>query len=253
MRPEEVKDLLTAMEEGTTSLEDALALLQRVPVEDLGFARVDTHRELRQGFAEAIYAEGKTADQVVAIATQLTEHSSAPILATRVPDQTATALLAAFPDARHHELARLVVIRPSRNVEHPLGTVAVVTAGTSDLAVAEEAAVTAQALGATVGRVTDVGVAGVHRVLAVQDELRTADVVIVVAGMDGALPSLIGGIVAAPVVAVPTSVGYGAAFDGLAALLTMLNSCAAGVAVVNIDNGFGGAMFALRALRRQPR
>lgn len=249
MRPEEVKDLLTAMEEGTTSLEDALALLQRVPVEDLGFARVDTHRELRQGFAEAIYAEGKTADQVVAIATRLTEHSNAPILATRVPDQTATALLATFPDARHHELARLVVIRP-RDVEQPLGTVAVVTAGTSDLAVAEEAAVTAQALGATVGRVTDVGVAGVHRVLAVQDELRTADVVIVVAGMDGALPSLIGGMVAAPVVAVPTSVGYGAAFDGLAALLTMLNSCAAGVAVVNIDNGFGGAMFALRALRR---
>ena len=249
MRPEEVKDLLTAMEEGTTSLEDALALLQRVPVEDLGFARVDTHRELRQGFAEAIYAEGKTADQVVAIATRLTEHSNAPILATRVPDQTATALLATFPDARHHELARLVVIRP-RDVEQPLGTVAVVTAGTSDLAVAEKAAVTAQALGATVGRVTDVGVAGVHRVLAVHDELRTADVVIVVAGMDGALPSLIGGMVAAPVVAVPTSVGYGAAFDGLAALLTMLNSCAAGVAVVNIDNGFGGAMFALRALRR---
>jgi len=249
MRPEEVKDLLTAMEAGTTSIEDALALLQRVPVEDLGFARVDTHRELRQGFAEAIYAEGKTADQVVAIATRVAEHSAAPVLATRVPERTAAALLAAFPDARHHELARLVVVRPTGDPEQQLGTVAVVSAGTSDLAVAEEAAVTAEALGAAVERVTDVGVAGVHRVLAVQDQLRAADVVVVVAGMDGALPSLIGGMVEAPVVAVPTSVGYGAAFDGLAALLTMLNSCAAGVAVVNIDNGFGGAMFALRALR----
>ena len=253
MRPEEVRNLLTEMEAGTASVEDALALLQRVPVEDLGFARVDTHRELRQGFAEAIYAEEKTADQVVAIATRLAEHSAAPILATRVPDHTAAALLAAFPDAFHHEVARLVVIRPTRDDVQSLGTVAVVSAGTSDLVVAEEAAVTAEALGATVGRVTDVGVAGVHRVLAVQDELRAADVVIVVAGMDGALPSLIGGMVAAPVVAVPTSVGYGAAFEGLAALLTMLNSCAAGVAVVNIDNGFGGAMFAVRALRRQTR
>ncbi len=249
MRPEEVKDLLTAMGEGTTSVDDVLALLQRVPVEDLGFARIDTHRELRQGFAEAIYAEGKTADQVVAIATRLAEHSDAPILATRVPEPTVAALQAAFPDARHHEVARLVVVRPTRDVQR-LGTIAVVSAGTSDLPVAEEAAVTGEALGATVERVSDVGVAGVHRVLAVQDEIRAADVVVVVAGMDGALPSLIGGIVEAPVVAVPTSVGYGAAFDGLAALLTMLNSCAAGVAVVNIDNGFGGAMFALRALRR---
>ena len=252
MRPEEVKDLLTAMGEGTTSVEDALVLLQRVPVEDLGFARIDTHRELRQGFAEAIYAEGKSSDQVVAIATRLAEHSTAPILATRVPERTATALLAAFPGARHHEVARLVVVRPSQD-EAKLGTIAVVSAGTSDMAVAEEAAVTGEALGATVERVSDVGVAGVHRVLAVQDQLRAADVVVVVAGMDGALPSLIGGMVEAPVVAVPTSVGYGAAFDGLAALLTMLNSCAAGVAVVNIDNGFGGAMFALRALRRLQR
>jgi pyridinium-3,5-biscarboxylic acid mononucleotide synthase len=249
MRPEEVKDLLTAMGEGTTSVEDVLALLQRVPVEDLGFARIDTHRELRQGFAEAIYAEGKTADQVVAIATHLADHSTAPVLATRVPERTAAALLATFPDARYHEVARLVVVRPTRDVQK-LGTIAVVSAGTSDLPVAEEAAVSGEALGATVERVSDVGVAGVHRVLEVQDQLRAADVVVVIAGMDGALPSLIGGMVEAPVVAVPTSVGYGAAFDGLAALLTMLNSCAAGVAVVNIDNGFGGAMVALRVLRR---
>jgi NCAIR mutase (PurE)-related protein len=251
MRPEEVRELLTAMREGTTSVDDALGVLQRLPVEDLGFARLDIHRELRQGLPETIYAEGKTSEQVTAIAARLLETTAAPVLATRVGDETASALTTEFPDAVYHPVARVVVVRAERpGVE--LGTVAVVCAGTSDLPVAEEAAVVASALGAKVNQITDVGIAGLHRVLSVQDELRDADAVIVVAGMEGALASLVGGITPAPVVAVPTSVGYGSAFEGLAALLAMLNSCAAGVVVVNIDNGFGAAVSALRFLRSRP-
>lgn len=248
MRPEEVKALLNDMKNGSTTIDDALRVLRRSPVEDLGFAQLDTHRELRQGIPEAIYAEGKTSEQVVAIAQRLVGSTTSSVLATRVSDETAGALLAAFPDAQHHPIARLVVIR-SQQQTADLGTVTVVSAGTSDLPVAEEAAITAGALGATIERINDVGVAGVHRLLAVQDRLHESDVVIVVAGMEGALASLVGGITAAPVVAVPTSIGYGASFEGLAALLAMLNSCAAGVAVMNIDNGFGAAVFALRLLR----
>jgi NCAIR mutase (PurE)-related protein len=248
MRPEEVRELLTAMQDGSTSVEEALATLQRLPVEDLGFARLDTHRELRQGLPEAIYADGKTPEQIAAIAARLVETTSAPVLATRVSDDAASVLTTEFPDAVHHPIARVVVVR-SEQASVALGTVAVVCAGTSDLPVAEEAAVVAAALGARIERITDVGVAGLHRVLSVQDELRNADVVIVVAGMEGALASLVGGITPAPVIAVPTSVGYGSAFEGLAALLAMLNSCAAGVVVVNIDNGFGAAMCAIRILR----
>jgi hypothetical protein len=169
-----------------------------------------------------------------------------------VADDVAVALLARFPDADHNALARVVVIRAMTSAA-ALGTVAIVCAGTSDLPVAEEAAVTAASLGATIERINDVGVAGIHRLLAVQDRLHEADVIIVIAGMEGALASLVGGITAAPVVAVPTSVGYGASFEGLAALLAMLNSCAAGVAVMNIDNGFGAAVFALRLLRSKNR
>ena len=248
MRPDEVKDLLRGVAEGATGTEDALRALERLPVQDLGFATLDTHRELRQGLPEAIYAEGKTPEQVVEIAARLLETTTGPVLATRVPDETALALIARFPEARHHESARLVVLRREKALVE-LGTVAVVAAGTSDLPVADEAACTADAVGAAVQRINDVGVAGVHRVLAVEDRLREADVVIVVAGMEGALASLVGGITPAPVIAVPTSVGYGASFEGLAALLAMLNSCAAGVVVMNIDNGFGAAAFALRLLR----
>ena len=252
MRPEEVKALLKGMKDGTTTTEDALRQLQRSPVEDLGFAQLDTNRELRQGIPEAIFSEGKTASQVVAIAKRLLEATTSPVLATRVSDQTAEALLAMFPDAEHNALARVVVIRPVTDTTS-LGTVAIVSAGTSDLPVAEEAAVTASTLGASIERINDVGVAGIHRLLAVQDRLHQADVIIVIAGMEGALASLVGGIAAAPVVAVPTSVGYGASFEGLAALLAMLNSCAAGVAVMNIDNGFGAGVFALRLLRSKNR
>jgi NCAIR mutase (PurE)-related protein len=249
MRPEEVKDLLKGYNDGTTSLDEAVRALQRLPVEDLGFAQLDTHRELRQGMPEAIYAEGKTPEQVVAIAGNLLERSSGAVLATRASEETATALLERFPDAIHHERARLVVLRADAGRYD--GTIAVVAAGTSDLPVADEAAGTIEAIGARVDRITDAGVAGLHRILAVQDRLHDADAVIVVAGMEGALASIVGGISSAPVVAVPTSVGYGASFEGLAALLAMLNSCAAGVTVTNIDNGFGAAMFAMRLLRKR--
>jgi NCAIR mutase (PurE)-related protein len=230
------------------TVEEAVGALRELPVEDLGFARLDTHRELRQGLPEGIYAEGKQTHEVIAIAERLLERATSPVLATRVDSNMAPALIAAFPTAIHHERGRIVVFGPERTRTPTIGTVAIVSAGTSDLGVAEEASVTATAYGAEVHQVTDVGVAGLHRVLSVQDELHSADVVIVVAGMEGALASIIGGISSAPVIAVPTSVGYGSSFDGLAALLAMLNSCAAGVAVMNIDNGFGAASFALRLL-----
>jgi NCAIR mutase (PurE)-related protein len=251
MREEELRDLLAAVRDGTTSIEETVRELRHLPVENLRFAQVDTHRELRQGLPEAIYAERKTPDQVVAIARALLRSTTGAVLATRVTAETAAALTEEWPEAVHHEICRVVVVRPDASSHAPRrqGCVAVVSAGTSDIPVAEEAAIVCESLGAEVRRVTDVGVAGVHRVLATQDLLQQADVVIVVAGMEGALPSLVGGITGAPVIAVPTSVGYGASFDGLAALLGMLNSCAAGVAVVNIDNGFGAATFAARLLR----
>jgi len=248
MRPEELEQLLTGMNEGRTSMEEALRVLRRVPTEDLGFAKLDTHRELRQGLPEAIYAEGKTTEQVLAIAARLLGSTTSPVLATRCSPEVAGALVAAHPEAVHHDRARLVVLRAALGAE--LGTVVVVCAGTSDLPVADEAAATAGALGAGIDRVNDVGVAGVHRLLEIQDRLHAADVVIVVAGMEGALASLVGGISSAPVIAVPTSVGYGATFEGLAALLGMLTSCAAGLTVTNIDNGFGAGVAAMRIIRK---
>ena len=247
MRPEELETLLADLRADRITADDAVRALQRLPVENLGFARLDTHRELRQGLPEAIYAEGKSASQVVTIATRMLETTTSPVLSTRTPPETAAALLRAFPAARHHPAARLVVVRADPKTD--LGTVAVVSAGTSDGPVAEEAAFVAEAFGCAVDRLSDAGVAGVHRILALQDRLAAAEMVIVVAGMEGALPSIVGGMTGAPIVAVPTSVGYGSSFEGLAALLGMLNSCASGVTVVNIDNGFGAAMAALRILR----
>lgn len=248
MRPEELKDLLTGMKEGSTSVEEAVRALRDLPISDLGFAQLDTHRELRQGLPEAIYAEGKTSAEVVAIAGNLLEHTTGAVLSTRTPPETAAALLGSFPAAEHHERARLVVLRRD-DITYPGRAIAVVAAGTSDLPVAEEAFYTAAAMGLEVTRVTDAGAAGLHRILAVQDTLRDATVVIVVAGMEGALATIVGGLTSAPVVAVPTSIGYGSSFEGLAALLAMLNSCAAGITVTNIDNGFGAASFALRLVR----
>lgn len=247
MRPEELKALLTGVERGEIGIEEALRALTALPVEDIDMARIDVHRELRQGMPEAIYAEGKTIEQVAKIAEVLLERNTGPVLATRVPAEMASELLQRFPQAVHHGRARLVIFREQSN--KAIGNIAVVCAGTSDLPVAEEAALVAEAAGAGVDRITDVGVAGLHRLLAVQDRLNVADVVIVIAGMEGALASLVGGVTASPVVAVPTSVGYGASFEGLAALLAMLNSCSAGIAVMNIDNGFGAAMFAMRMLK----
>lgn len=229
--------LLEKFRAGGASRDAVLRAFQAAPVADLGFAQVDTHRALRKGFPEVIFAAGKTTAQVVKIAAKLIAHEQR-VLVTRITTEHAKALRKKFPRAVHHELARCVTIE-----EKPLpkraGTIAVICAGTSDLPVAEEAAVTAGIMGNRVERVADAGVAGLHRILARLDVLQKANVIVVVAGMEGALPSVVAGLVSKPVIAVPTSVGYGASFGGVAALLGMLNSCGSGVTVVNIDNGFG--------------
>ena len=254
MRRERAERLLRAVADGTVTPEEALEGLSAEPLAHLPFATVDHHRALRQGDPEVVFAQGKTPAQTVGVATELARRGDG-FLVTRADEPTRFALASAFPEAAVNELGRTVRLAP----EHPTtpleGTMLIVTAGTSDLPVAEEASETAVASGATVVRLTDVGVAGIHRVLSRHEMLTTADVVLVVAGMDGALPSVVAGLVRAPVIAVPTSVGYGASFGGLAALLAMLNSCAAGVTVVNIDNGYGAATAAVRALRtaRRPR
>lgn len=250
MRRDRVRDLLDRVADGSLDVHQALNALAFEPAESLSFATIDHHRALRQGFPEVIYGAGKTSDQIAEIATRIAERGDA-LLVTRLSPEGAARLRDALPDVELNALAR-TAYRPGAEPAPPgEGTVAVVTAGTSDLPVAEEAAVTLRALGNCVSRITDVGVAGIHRVLARRDELSTAAVVIVIAGMDGALPSVVGGLVSAPVIAVPTSVGYGAAFQGIAPLLTMLNSCAAGVTVVNIDNGFGAAVAASRITHRR--
>jgi hypothetical protein len=216
--------------------------LRAQPFEDLGFARVDHHRTARKGFPEVIFGQGKTPAQVAAIAERIVGHGHT-LLVTRTTPEAFAAVQAVAPDAVFHEQAR-VIERRAGELPRGTGTVLVAVAGTSDLAVAEEAAVTAEVLNNPVDRLFDVGVAGLHRLLSARDRLDAARVIIVVAGMEGALPSVVGGLVRAPVIAVPTSVGYGASFGGVAALLGMLNSCAPGVAVVNIDNGFGAACIA---------
>ena len=244
--------LLRRVRSGKVSVPDAVERLRALPFEDLGFAKVDHHRALRTGFPEVIYCAGKTADQVVQIARRISAHHRVA-LATRCSEEHCAALHKAFPDVAHHELARIVVVGKPRRPSRRAGPVAVVTAGTADEPVAEEAAVTAETLGCRVERIYDVGVAGLHRLLGHRESLEKARAIIVVAGMEGALASVVGGLVSAPVVAVPTSVGYGASFQGLAALLTMLNSCAAGVTVVNIDNGFGAGYFAALLMRKDRR
>jgi NCAIR mutase (PurE)-related protein len=246
--PAQLEALLRDVAEGRLSPETAVGRLRHLPFEDLSFARIDHHRALRQGHPEVIFCAGKTTDQVVAIAERLVA-ADGGFLGTRATEETAMALRATFDRLEWNPLARTVQLRPRRSgIAADQGTVLVIAAGTSDLPVAEEAAVTADAFGHGVARLSDVGVAGLHRLLSANDQLQTADVAIVVAGMEGALPSVVGGLVRVPVIAVPTSVGYGASFGGLAALLAMLNSCAAGVTVVNIDNGFGAAAAASRIL-----
>lgn len=258
MRRDRAIALLQQVAAGAVSVEDALRRLDDAPIDDIGVATVDTHRALRQGYPEVVFGEGKTPDQIVAICERLAAHGDG-FLVTRVAPDGQAALRARFPGVDANALGRTVLLRrmadvtPAAGVASPTAdtagpTVAVVTAGTSDLPVAEECAVTLDAIGHRVARITDVGVAGIHRILARRETLADAAVVIVIAGMDGALPSVVGGLVRCPVIAVPTSVGYGAAFGGLAPLLTMLNSCAAGVTVCNIDNGFGAAVAASRIL-----
>ena len=240
-----VQALLRQVAEGSLAVEAAIDSLSFDAVESLPFASIDHHRALRQGFPEVVYAPGKTPEQVVAIAERLAARGDG-FLVTRA-DATVRGMLAErFPSAHVNELGRTVHLAGSTVPAAGKGTILIITAGTSDLPVAEEAAVTATAVGNRVERLTDVGVAGIHRLLARQEMLAGAGVVIVCAGMDGALASVVGGLVRCPVIAVPTSVGYGAAFGGVSALLAMLNSCAAGVTVVNIDNGFGAAMAASR-------
>jgi NCAIR mutase (PurE)-related protein len=241
--------LLDAIRRGELSVEDGLAKLRGLPFEDIGFAMVDHHRPLLSGAGEVIYASGKTADEVVAIAERIAAESH-DVLVTRCTPELGARLAAAVPGFVYHARAHLAVRAPTPRAPSLEGTVLVVSAGTADQPVAEEAALCAEFFGCAVERLTDVGVSGLHRLLAHRERLWSAAVIIVVAGMEGALPSVVGGLVARPVIAVPTSVGYGVAANGQAALHGMLTSCAAGVVVVNIDNGFGAAAAAARMLRR---
>ena len=247
MTPEQLGRLLDEVARGALDPESALERLRHFPTEQLPFAQLDHHRALRQGTPEVVFCQGKTVEQVVAICERL-DAAGGGFFGTRASEAQAEALVARFPGMRWNPLGRTVLLKRGTPAAPP-GTVLIACAGTSDLPVAEEAADTADALGLGVARLSDVGVAGIHRLLNSGEALRSADVLIVVAGMEGALPSVVGGLVDKPVIAVPTSVGYGASFGGLAALLAMLNSCAAGVTVVNIDNGFGAAMAAGRILR----
>ncbi|MDI6854318.1 MAG: nickel pincer cofactor biosynthesis protein LarB [Deltaproteobacteria bacterium] len=238
-----LEQLLHDVERGRVSVSEALERLRTLPFENLGFACVDHHRHLRQGFPEVVFAEGKSLDQVKGILTSLWA-ASARILVTRLAPDHAEALGQDFPEACYYPASRSLTLSRGEIPDQGRGLIIVISAGTSDIPVAEEAAVTARIMGNRVETVYDCGVAGLHRLLAHQQLFRKATVFIVVAGMEGALPSVVGGMVDRPVIAVPTSVGYGASFGGLAALLAMLNSCANGVAVVNIDNGFGAGHLA---------
>jgi len=233
-----LKKLLSDVKNGNLEIDDALEQLRGLPYEDLGFAKVDSHRHIRCGFPEVIFCQGKTTDQIVKIAQKLLERNN-NLLATRASQETYNTLSKVEPLAKYNELARTITITKNEIELQAEGTILVVTAGTADMPVSEEACVTAEMMGNKVERLYDVGVAGLHRLLGNKDRLFEASVIIVVAGMEGALASVVGGLVDKPVIAVPTSVGYGASFHGLSALLTMLNSCASGVSVVNIDNGFG--------------
>ncbi len=240
MNEAQMMDLLARVRSGAVSAQDAAAALRMAPIEELGgFAVVDHHRALRQGVPEVVYGAGKTPDQAAAIASALAAKGGSNILVTRCSPEMAQAIAQREPDSEYRDVARICIVRPQPAQHMPAGTILVCAAGTSDLPVAEEAAVTAEALGNRVGRIYDVGVAGLHRLLRRLPDIMAANVIVAVAGMEGALPSVIGGLTDRPVIAVPTSVGYGASFGGLAALLAMLNSCASGISVVNIDNGFG--------------
>ena len=239
---ERITKLLEQVRAGRIEVDEAVEKLTHLPYEDLEFARVDHHRDLRLGFPEVILGHGKTAEQISLIAERILS-SSSNLLVSRTDEEAFTAIRKIAADAEFHNGARMISVLRDRT-ERGDGTIAIISAGTSDIPVAEEAAVTATAMGNRVARIYDVGVAGIHRLFGARPEFESARVIVVVAGMEGALPSVVGGIVSVPVIAVPTSIGYGASFDGLAALLGMLNSCASNVTVVNIDNGFGAGFVA---------
>lgn len=242
MNQESLREMLEQVQAGGLSIDEGLTRLKHLPFEDLSFAKLDHHRDLRCGFPEVIYCESKTTGQIVSIFGKHCEYGG-NILATRATPEVYQAIRQNHPTAEYHELARCVTLRQAER-EKGAGQIALVSAGTADLPVAEEARVTSEIMDQPVMTYYDVGVAGIHRLLAHAPDIQNANVVIVAAGMEGALPSVVGGLVAVPVIAVPTSVGYGASFNGLAALLGMLNSCASNVAVVNIDNGFGAGYLA---------
>ena len=248
MNAESLKKLFAEVRKGKLSPDQAVERLRHLPFEDIGFAKLDHHRSLRQGMPEVIFAQGKTSNQVADIFQRLAAHGG-NVLATRATEEQYSAVAAKLPRAEFRLLARAIVLKRDRK-KHGKGVIVVVSAGTSDIPVAEEAVVTAELMGNEVRHIYDVGVAGIHRLLAYRGALAKARVIIVCAGMEGALPSVVGGLVGVPVIAVPTSIGYGAAFKGLAALLGMMNSCASNVSVVNIDNGFGAGYVASLINRR---
>jgi NCAIR mutase (PurE)-related protein len=243
MNPEDLRKLLKRVKEGEISIDTALKKLKTLPFEDIGFATLDHHRSLRKGFPEVIWGEGKTASQISTIIKKMLNKKH-PILATRVDARKAATIKKSIPKITYHPASRTMTLTTGKIPKTGKGTILVVSAGTSDIPVAEEALITVTIMGNKVDHLYDVGVAGIHRLVEKKEKLMSASVLIVVAGMEGALPSVIGGLVDKPVIAVPTSTGYGTGFGGVAALLSMLNSCASGVAVVNIDNGFGAGYIA---------
>lgn len=242
MEKDRIRLILTDLAEGNLTVDDAMLRLRLEPFEDLGFAKVDLHRGIRQGVPEVIYGAGKTPEQIVSIARVMSDRGVGTVMVTRIDQDKADSVSEVIP-MEYDPVSRIGVIG-SRPTDEPVGKITVITAGTSDIPVAEEAAVTAELLGNNVTRIYDAGVAGIHRLLSHSEDIMTSRAIIAVAGMEGALASVVGGMADCPVIAVPTSVGYGASFGGLSALLTMLNSCASGVGVVNIDNGFGAGYLA---------
>lgn len=247
MNSEEIKRILNDVKEKKLSTEKALDILRDLPFKDLGFAKLDLHRDLRRGFGEVIYAKSKSVSQLSKICLELKQKKVSSVIFSRIGKKKAKVLLDIDKDLKYNETAK-IVYKKKNNIKNN-GTILVLSAGTSDIPVAEEAALTAEIMGSRVNRCFDVGIAGLHRVLSIYEDLRKASVIIVVAGMEGALPSVVSGLVSAPVIAVPTSVGYGANLGGVTTLLAMANSCSPGVVVVNVDNGFGAGYFASTILK----
>jgi len=243
MDPDRLKSILQSVSSGSTSVDGALKKLKHLTMEDIGFAQIDHHRSLRKGFPEVIFGQGKTASQIIGIMEKMIPRENV-VMVTRIDPEKAEKVIAAFPDAIYHDDARMVTVSEKEIPVSGKGTILVISAGTSDIPVAQEAFLTARFMGNSADTIFDVGVSGIHRLMQHREKIKSASVLIVVAGMEGALPSVVGGLVDRPVIGVPTSVGYGSSFGGVTALFSMLNSCSSNVAVVNIDNGFGAGYMA---------